>query len=95
VFAYGQTGSGKTYTMVGEDRGLMQKSFHELFKRIYALPDVDSSITCSYFEIYNEQIIDLLDLKKDKKMNIRQNMRRGVFVDNLVEENVYGPEKLL
>ena len=44
------------------------------------MQNTECNITCSYFEIYNEQIIDLLDLKKDKKMNIRQDSKRGVFV---------------
>lgn len=34
VFVYGQTGSGKTHTMVGEDNGLMQRSFTDLFTKI-------------------------------------------------------------
>ncbi len=34
VFVYGQTGSGKTHTMIGEDSGLMQRSFRELFIRL-------------------------------------------------------------
>ena len=38
-------------------------------------------VTCSYFELYNEQIIDLLDKGKDKKnLNIRQDVKKGVFV---------------
>jgi hypothetical protein len=34
VFVYGQTGSGKTHTMIGDNNGLMQQSFRELFSRI-------------------------------------------------------------
>lgn len=34
VFVYGQTGSGKTYTMMGDNNGLMQKSFVRLFEEI-------------------------------------------------------------
>lgn len=44
---------------------------------------------CSYIEIYNEQIIDLLDVKKDKKLNIRQDLKKGIFVENIVEEIVF------
>ena len=51
----------------------------------------ECTTTCSYYEIYNEQIIDLLDIKKDKekKMMIRQDMKKGVFVENMTEEAVY------
>jgi hypothetical protein len=34
VFVYGQTGSGKTYTMCGDNNGLMQRSFVELFSKV-------------------------------------------------------------
>lgn len=64
VFAYGQTGSGKTHTMIGDSNGLMQQSFRDLFNRINMLHSAECLVTCSYFELYNEQIIDLLDPKK-------------------------------
>jgi len=37
IFAYGQTGSGKTHTMMGNNNGLMQRSFIELFNRMNRL----------------------------------------------------------
>lgn len=61
------------------------------------MKETECSITCSYYEIYNEQINDLLDIKKDKekKMIIRQDMKKGVFVENMTEETVYSSDKLL
>ncbi|XP_051117491.1 kinesin-like protein KIN-14B [Andrographis paniculata] len=64
IFAYGQSGSGKTYTMEGSshDRGLYARSFEELFD----LSNSDTTYTSRYsfsasvFEIYNEQIRDLI-----------------------------------
>ncbi|KAI3462126.1 hypothetical protein Pfo_018789 [Paulownia fortunei] len=64
VFAYGQTCSGKTHTMEGSshDRGLYARSFEELFD----LSNSDATSTSRYsfsvsvFELYNEQIRDLL-----------------------------------
>ncbi|KAH6823384.1 kinesin like protein for actin based chloroplast movement 1 [Perilla frutescens var. hirtella] len=64
VFAYGQTSSGKTHTMEGSshDRGLYARSFEELFD----LSNSDATSTSRYsfsvsvFELYNEQITDLL-----------------------------------
>lgn len=63
IFAYGQTGSGKTYTMEGidEDKGLIPMAITD----IYGLAEKMSADgwvfegTCTYVEIYNEEIIDL------------------------------------
>lgn len=58
VFAYGQTGSGKTHTMTGniDDLGIIGRALQEIFVR------KNDEIQCliSYFEIYNENIIDLI-----------------------------------
>lgn len=63
LFAYGMTGSGKTYSMRGEDHdpGFVRLAIDEIFAKI----DTDHSskqydLSCSYLEIYNEKIIDLL-----------------------------------
>ena len=53
-------------------------------------------MTCSYYELYNEQIIDLLDTRKERKnLNIRQDVKKGVFVENLTEESALNADKLL
>ena len=67
VFTYGQTGSGKTYTMQGAvgggSVGLIQLAANDLFQRIrggtVSAPR-EYSVRVQYFEIYNEQIRDLL-----------------------------------
>lgn len=67
--------------MMGDNSGLMQRSFCELFNKIARMPNNECIITCSYYELYNEQIIDLLDNRKDKKnLNIRQDVKKGMFV---------------
>lgn len=66
VFAYGQTGAGKTYTMQGKfeldtERGLQPNVFNYLFKLMGNLREEwDYQVRCSYLEIYNEQINDLV-----------------------------------
>ncbi|KRH92630.1 Kinesin-like protein [Pseudoloma neurophilia] len=59
VFAYGQTGSGKTYTMTGQkdDPGIIRQVLSHIFQRT----DSFSEGQISYFEIYNENIIDLIN----------------------------------
>lgn len=66
IFAYGQTGAGKTYTMQGrwereEDLGLQPKIFKYLYELMGKVEgECEFGVKCSYFEIYNEQINDLV-----------------------------------
>ena len=65
VFAYGATGSGKTHTMVGTktDPGLMILSLRDVFRGIQSEREKNDSafeVTCSYTEVYNELVFDLL-----------------------------------
>ncbi|OWM87999.1 hypothetical protein CDL15_Pgr016571 [Punica granatum] len=103
MFAYGQTGSGKTYTMMGEinevegklneDCGITARIFEYLFARIRA--DEESrrdeklmySCKCSFLEIYNEQTTDLLE-PSSTNLQLREDMKKGVYVENLTEYNV-------
>ncbi|DBA70138.1 TPA: hypothetical protein ACH3X2_012191 [Trebouxia sp. C0005] len=77
VFAYGATGSGKTYTMVGTptDPGIMVLSMSDIFAFMAKEPDKQWDVTCSYCEVYNELIFDLLhdnspplDLREDPEV---------------------------
>ncbi|XP_056151509.1 kinesin-like protein KIF15-A, partial [Lampris incognitus] len=101
IFAYGQTGSGKTFTMLGpsdfdnftdELRGVIPRSFEYLFFLINR--EVEKSgksksflCKCSFIEIYNEQIYDLLD-SASASLFLRENIKKGVFVEGAVEKFV-------
>ena len=66
IFSYGQTGSGKTFTMVGDTsnylhRGIIPRSIAQIFSEVAARPSIDFKVTCTYMEIYNEKIYDLID----------------------------------
>lgn len=64
ILAYGQTGSGKTFTMEGSrnERGLYARCFEELFDLSNSEPTSTSqyNFSVSAFDMYNEQIRDLL-----------------------------------
>ncbi|XP_047668229.1 kinesin-like protein KIF15-A isoform X3 [Tachysurus fulvidraco] len=99
IFAYGQTGSGKTFTMLGpneltdfsdELRGVIPRSFEYLFFLINR--EVEKSAgaknflcKCSFIEIYNEQIFDLLD-SASASLFLREDIKKGVFVEGAVEK---------
>jgi hypothetical protein len=63
IFMYGQTTSGKTYTMLGSPNspGLLPCALRDVFSLISKDSDPGRfSVFCSYIEIYNENIHDLL-----------------------------------
>uniref|UniRef100_A0A8C7CQS3 Kinesin family member 15 n=1 Tax=Oncorhynchus kisutch TaxID=8019 RepID=A0A8C7CQS3_ONCKI len=101
IFAYGQTGSGKTFTMLGpsdfdnftdDQRGVIPRSFEYLFflinREVERSDNAKSFLCkCSFIEIYNEQIYDLLD-SASASLFLRENIKKGVFVEGAVEKFV-------
>jgi len=69
IFAYGQTGSGKTHTISGTplEPGIVSRMIEELFRRVAASNTSTSApiITCSYVQLHNEDLTDLLNRGKD------------------------------
>ncbi|KAM0954567.1 putative plus-end-directed kinesin ATPase [Dioscorea sansibarensis] len=110
MFAYGQTGSGKTYTMMGdfhemdnmlsEDCGMTPRVFEHLFMRIKQEEEarieeqLKYSCKCSFLEIYNEQITDLLE-PSSTNLQLREDMKKGVYVENLKECEVSSVKDVL
>lgn len=63
IFMYGQTTSGKTFTMLGSPNspGILPCALRDVFNMIAKEENKDSfNVYCSYVEIYNENIHDLL-----------------------------------
>ncbi|KAG8442830.1 hypothetical protein GDO86_011586, partial [Hymenochirus boettgeri] len=101
IFAYGQTGSGKTFTMLGPSesdnfshnlRGVIPRSFEYLFFLINREKEKAGDgksflCKCSFIEIYNEQIFDLLD-SASPGLFLREHIKKGVFVVGAVEQAV-------
>lgn len=110
MFAYGQTGSGKTYTMMGdigemsgklnEQCGITPRTFEYLFTRIREEEDkrknekLKYSCKCSFLEIYNEQITDLLE-PSSTNLLLREDLKKGVYVENLTEVSVSSVDGVL
>ena len=93
VFAYGQTGCGKTYTMMGivtdpNLKGIIPNAFSHIFG--YIKTEGESKrflVRCSFVEIYNEEVRDLLGDSK-KKLDIREDPKKGTFVRDLTYINI-------
>ncbi|TFK93067.1 kinesin-domain-containing protein [Polyporus arcularius HHB13444] len=62
IFAYGQTASGKTFTLSGDEDqpGIIPRAMKDVFAYIKRSPTREYLLRCSYIEIYNEAIHDLL-----------------------------------
>ncbi|KAL2695344.1 hypothetical protein AAEP93_004097 [Penicillium crustosum] len=84
IFAYGQTGTGKTYTMSGDmtdtlgilsdDAGIIPRTLYALFHK---LEDTESTVKCSFIELYNEELRDLLSYDDSTKLKIFENEKKG------------------
>ena len=98
IFAYGQTSTGKTYTMQGEipdNAGIIPLTLEEIFDEIKNDKDIiESKISVSFIEIYNESINDLLDSSKIN-LDLRETSNKEVIVNNLTEIKINNHEQAL
>ncbi|KAG8295865.1 Kinesin-like protein kif17 [Homalodisca vitripennis] len=93
VFAYGQTGCGKSFSMQGVEsppaqRGIIPRAFEHVFEAISLVEDVKYLVLASYLEIYNEEIRDLLGNDTKKRLDLKENPDRGVYVCELSHHTV-------
>ncbi|KAI5953010.1 hypothetical protein CANMA_005035 [Candida margitis] len=92
LLAYGQTSSGKTYTMMGDDAqpGVIPSLIKDILKQIEISINqkVHCELTFSYMEIYNEQVVDLLNKNQNVKCKIRENPQTGPYVEHLMEVKI-------
>ncbi|KAL9597025.1 MAG: hypothetical protein Q9219_005400 [cf. Caloplaca sp. 3 TL-2023] len=99
IFAYGQTGTGKTYTMSGDmseslgllsdAAGVIPRVLQALFSRIEA-DETETSVKCSFIELYNEELRDLVAIDDTTKLKIYEDTQRkgnGATVVQGMEES--------
>lgn len=114
VFAYGQTGTGKTHTMEGdldhpENFGVIPRAAMAIFEELNReeMGYEDYKVSCSYLEIYNEELCDLLidsssnstpgtpkSPKRPQKLEILEG-KNGPFCRGLSQKEVRSAEDLL
>ena len=78
---YGNSGAGKTYTMFGnkdKNPGILPLALESIFAYIYEKINTEFLVRISYFEIYNEQMNDLLSPTSYKTA--------GANIDKMTEE---------
>lgn len=77
----------------GSLQGIVPRIFQMLFSEIHQEQDnsegkqINYQCRCSFLEIYNEQIGDLLD-QTQRNLEIRDDPKNGLYVENLTEEYV-------
>ncbi|KAB5569691.1 hypothetical protein DKX38_003484 [Salix brachista] len=91
---WGPANALSSENLSGDQQGLTPRVFQRLFDRIneeqikYTDKQLKYQCRCSFLEIYNEQITDLLD-PSQRNLLIREDMQTGVYVENLREEYVF------
>lgn len=88
IFAYGQTGCGKTFTMTGvannEDlKGIIPRTFMHIIGEMESQEGKNFLLRCSFIEIYNEDIHDLLSSDVKAKYEMKECPEKGVFIKDL------------
>ncbi|KAI0422717.1 P-loop containing nucleoside triphosphate hydrolase protein [Xylaria grammica] len=94
IFAYGQTGTGKTYTMSGDmdetfgmlsdAAGIIPRVLHSLFKKLDT-EDTESFVKCSFIELYNEELRDLMAVEENTKLKIFDDASRKGHATTVVQ----------
>ncbi|OAD81141.1 hypothetical protein PHYBLDRAFT_26539, partial [Phycomyces blakesleeanus NRRL 1555(-)] len=119
ILAYGQTGSGKTYSMgTGlengadpENEGIVPRCIIDLFQslqdRAEKEPDFTYEVFVSFLELYNEELIDLLNPHSSQKRKsgqpappntevlIREDPSGHIYCSGVREERCESPDELL
>ncbi|KAK4038378.1 P-loop containing nucleoside triphosphate hydrolase protein [Parachaetomium inaequale] len=94
IFAYGQTGTGKTYTMSGDltetmgmlsdNAGIIPRVLQALFNKL-ELDEQENSVRCSFIELYNEELRDLLSSDDNAKLKIYDDTSRKGHATTMVQ----------
>ena len=73
-----------------EMRGIIPKSFEHVFRTLGSNTDPNKQfmVRCSYLEIYNEEIRDLLSKDPEKHLDLREDADHSVYVKDLTTVTV-------
>jgi kinesin family protein 4/21/27 len=98
-----QTGSGKTYTMgtafdgdFKSDVGVIPRATLDIFKKIEQMKEhYEVTATCSFTELYQETLYDLLSGKpRDQSIcDIREERSKGIYISGVTRKHIESPEE--
>lgn len=68
-----------------EMRGIIPRTFHQIITVTGSASARNYIVLCSFVEIYNEEIHDLLGKDIKAKMDLKESPQDGVFIDQLTK----------
>ncbi|CAG9310537.1 unnamed protein product [Blepharisma stoltei] len=80
-----------------KDKGIISLALDDLFANIKKFPEKTYFLTCSYLEIYNEQVFDLLSESAQFKgdiLSINEDPTKGFYVKGLSEHVINSIEEV-
>jgi kinesin family protein 3/17 len=91
----GRSGRAASPMPEPESRGIIPRAIEQIFQHIskHASPRMKFLVRASYLQIYNEVISDLLKPERTN-LTIREDSKRGIFVDGLSEWVVRSPREI-
>eukprot|EP01025_Chloroclados_australasicus_P038021 TRINITY_DN3892_c1_g1_i1.p1 TRINITY_DN3892_c1_g1~~TRINITY_DN3892_c1_g1_i1.p1 ORF type:complete len:978 (-),score=114.62 TRINITY_DN3892_c1_g1_i1:409-3342(-) len=107
MLAYGSTGSGKSYLMgtareylasQGEWQGIIPHAINDIFARLKNYQDKATKmvVRCSFIEIYQDQIKDLLSPNKQGRIVLREpDPRKDAILEGLMEVQIQDSQDML
>ncbi|KAF9108512.1 Kinesin-like protein kif21b [Mortierella sp. AM989] len=108
ILAYGQTGSGKTYSMgtglqyQNADQAIVPRAAQAIFSMLDAQMEKDSAmeyqVYVSFLELYNEELIDLLQTQprtRKDTIQVREDGFGGISWQGVKEQQVNSAQELL
>lgn len=88
-YEYSSTGANKAPKLIikgDEDYGLVQRSLKEIFSQLERRNNsklARTNISCSFIQIYNEKIYDLLNMQTEAELRIRWSKEEQFAVENM------------
>ncbi|KAG0027433.1 Kinesin-like protein kif21b [Podila clonocystis] len=109
ILAYGQTGSGKTYSMGtglqyqgNTDQAIVPRAAHAIFSSLNGQKEQDATLEfqvfVSFLELYNEELIDLLQTPprtRKETIQVREDGFGGISWQGVKEHQVQSAQELL
>lgn len=82
--------------MYDKEEGVIPRAIRQVFAEIKELYDstmLEFTVYCSFIQIYNEKLFDLLqDSEASSPLIIREDKHAGVFIEGLSEYVIVSPE---